>query len=85
VSEALDRFVAAAPPTVRPGLKVLLALGRRPRGRTLLRRLGPADQAANGLLAMDHFEDPAASVPLGYDPDAVAARGRALRHEEGRP
>jgi hypothetical protein len=85
VSEALDRFVAAAPPTVRPGLKVLLALGRRPRGRTLLRRLGPADHAANGLLAMDHFEDPAASVPLGYDPDAVAARGRALRREEGRP
>jgi hypothetical protein len=85
MSDSLDRFVAAAPPAVRVGLKALLALGRRPRGRTLLRRLGAAEQAANGLLAMDHFEDPAASVPLGYDPDAIAARGRALRRAEGRP
>jgi len=85
MSEALDRFVAAAPPTIRPGLKILLALGRRPRGRTLLHHLGPAEQAANGLLAMDHFEDPANSIPLGYDADAVAARGRELRRSEGRP
>jgi len=85
MSAALDRFVAAAPPTVRPGLRILLALGRRPRGRALLAHYPPAEQAAHAVLAMDHFEDPAVSVPLGYDPDAVAARGRALRRAEGRP
>jgi hypothetical protein len=76
--------VAAAPPTVRPGLKILLTLGRRPRGRRLLKRLGPAEQAASGLLAMEHFDEPANSIPLGYDPAAVVARGRELRRLENR-
>jgi hypothetical protein len=85
MSDALERFVTASPATVRPGLRILLALGKRPRGRALLAKLPPADSAANGLLAMAHFDEPAASIPLGYDPDAVVARGRELRRSEGRP
>ncbi|MDX6664478.1 MAG: hypothetical protein QOG68_684 [Solirubrobacteraceae bacterium] len=85
MSAALDRFVAAAPITHRAGLRMLLAIGRRPGGMRLIHRLGPLEQVANGLLAMDHFDAPAASIPLGWDPDAVAARGRELRHAEGRP
>lgn len=85
MSAELDRFVVAAPWPQRAGLRLALALARRPGGVRLLRRLGPVEQIANGLLSMDHFEDAAASVPLGWDPDAVVARGRALRHAEGRP
>jgi hypothetical protein len=85
MSGDLERFVAAAPPPQRAGLRALLALARRPRGRRLLHRLGPLDQAANGVLAMDHFDGPGASAGLGWDPAAVVARGRALRREEGRP
>lgn len=85
MTDALARLVAAAPPNVRPGLKVLLALGRRPRGRALLHRLAPADRAAGGLLAMAHYDERHASLPLGYDPEQVVARGRALRESEGRP
>ena len=53
---------------------------------TLLERLkNPADQAAWGLVAMAHYDDPAVARSLGFDPEAVAARGRALRRAEGRP
>jgi hypothetical protein len=85
MSDDLDRFVAAAPSAQRAGLRLLLALARRPRGAWLVRRLGPLDQAAHGLLAMDHFDRPGVSIPLGWDPGAVTARGRALRRAEGRP
>jgi hypothetical protein len=79
VSATLDRFVAAGPPLQREATRALLALARRPRGRALLRRLGPLDQAAGALLAMDHFDEPEHSVPLGWDPAAVLARGREVR------
>lgn len=82
---SLETFVAAAPPLQRAGLRVITGLARRPRGRALLHRLGPLDQAANGVLAMAHFDEPAAARPLGWDADAIAARGRALRRAEGRP
>lgn len=85
MSTALDDFVAAAPQPMRSGMRALTALGRRPRGMWLLERLPPVDQLANGLLVAERFEEPAASVPLGWDAAAVAARGRALRREEGRP
>lgn len=85
MSAELDRFVVAAPQPQRAGLRLALALARRPGGARLLQRLGPVGQLANGLLAMDHFEDAAASVPLGWDPETVAAHGRALRRAEGRP
>jgi hypothetical protein len=81
----LETFVAAAPQPQRAGLRVLLALERRPRGRRILERAKPAEQLANGLLAMGHWEDPANAAALGWDAEAVAARGRALRREEGRP
>jgi len=63
----------------------MVALGRRPRGTALLRRLAPADQLAQSLLGMERFEEPAVARALGWDADAVVARGRALRRAEGRP
>lgn len=80
----LDAFVAAAPPLERAGLRLLIALARRPRGKAVLHRLPPVEQLANGLAAMGHFEDPAVAVKLGWDADAIASRGRALRREERR-
>jgi hypothetical protein len=85
MSSALDRFIAAGPWPERAGMRLLVALARRPRGGRLLARLAPADQLAGGLLAMDHYEDPHIARGLGWDAGAVAARGRALRREEGRP
>ena len=82
---ALDLFVAAAPQPQRAGLRVMAELGRRPRGVALLKRLPLADQLSHALLAMDCYDDPAVSRPLGWDPDAVVARGRELRRAEGRP
>lgn len=81
----MDAWVAAAPQPVRTGLRVLRALAKRPGGMRLLHRLAPADQLAYAMTAMEHFEDPAHATPLGWDSEAVAARGRALRREEGRP
>ena len=80
----LAAFVAAAPQPQRAALRLLLALARRPRGKAVLRTLAPAAQVAEGLTAMGHFEDPAVAVKLGWDADAIASRGRALRRAEGR-
>jgi len=85
VRRGLDVFVDAAPQPQRSSLRLLLALERRPRGRRLLARVHAIDLLANGLLAMGRYEDPVHAVPLGWDADAIAARGRALRHAEGRP
>ncbi len=85
MTDSFDEFVAAAPWPQRVGVKAMLALGRRPRGRRLLSAIPPADQAAAGLLAMDRYEHLARARALGWDPESVAARGRALRREEGRP
>lgn len=85
MSQALDGFLAAAPWPQRAGLRVLVALGRRPRGVALLGRLAPADQVAQSLLGMERYEDPALARALGWDAEAVVARGRALRRAEGRP
>jgi hypothetical protein len=82
--EGLDRFVDAAPQPQRSGLRLLVALERRPRGRRVLGRVHAIDQLANGLVAMGHYEDPANALALGWDSDAIAARGRALRREDGR-
>ncbi len=85
MSGELDTFLAAAPWPQRTGLRAVLALGRRPRGARLLAAVQPVDQLANGLLAMERFEDPRLAGSLGWDAEAVVARGRALRREEGRP
>ncbi len=85
MSQVLEGFLAAAPLPQRTGLRVLVALGRRPRGVSLLRRLPPADQLAQSLLGMERYEDPVRARALGWDAEAVVARGRALRRAEGRP
>jgi hypothetical protein len=85
VSQELDGFLAAAPWPQRVGLRALIALGRRPRGQRLLRRLGSAEQLAQSILGMERYEDPTLARALGWDAAAVVARGRALRRAEGRP
>jgi hypothetical protein len=84
VSHELEGFLAAAPWPQRTGLRALVALGRRPRGVSLLRRLAPADQLAQSILGMERYEEPVLARTLGWDADAVVARGRALRRAEGR-
>jgi hypothetical protein len=66
-------------------VRVLLALARRPRGRALLGRLPPADQAGLSLLAMGRYDDPTVARGLGWDAEAVVASGQALRRAEERP
>jgi hypothetical protein len=83
--QSLEDLIVAGPRWQRPGKRLLLALAKRPRGLALLRRFSPADQAGWGLVAMAHYDQPEAAKPLGWDADAVAARGRDLRREEGRP
>jgi hypothetical protein len=85
MSNGLDSFLAAAPWPQRPGLRLLLALARRPRGAMLLRRMPLAAEAAAATLALGRYDDPAIAASLGWNAEAVAARGRSLRHAEGRP
>ena len=82
---SLDELVAAGPWPERAGLRIMLALGRRPRGLALLRRVAGADQAATALGAMAYYDEPALARALGWDAAAVVARGRQLRRTEGRP
>jgi len=81
----LDELIDAGPRWQRPGKRVLLALARRPRGLRLLQRFPPADQAGAGLVALARYDDPDRARALGWDADAVVARGRELRRREGRP
>jgi hypothetical protein len=85
MNDPLVELIAAAPWWRRHAMRVLLALARRPRGLGLLRLLSPSDQVAHGLLALGRYDDPARAVALGWDAEAVTARGRALREAEGRP
>jgi hypothetical protein len=85
VARPVESFIAASSWPQRAGLRIVVALGRRPRGMALLRRLAPADQLAQSLLGMERFEEPALARALGWDGEAVVARGRALRRAEGRP
>jgi hypothetical protein len=81
----LDAFIAAGPWPQRAGLRALLAVARRPRGAAMLARVGPWDQLVRGLLTVEHYDDPQVGRSLGWDVDAVVARGRELRHTERRP
>ena len=85
MSAGLDSFIAAAPWPQRAGLRLLLALVRRPRGAALLGRAPMAKQLASSLLALGHYDEPAVARALGWDAHAVIARGRELRRSEGRP
>jgi hypothetical protein len=85
VNDSLAEFLAASPRPLRPGLRLLVTLGRRPRGRALLSKLAPADQAAAGLVGMGRYDEPERARALGWDAETVVARGRQLRRTEGRP
>ena len=81
----LAEFVAAGPPPQRVALRAALALTRRRRGRALLAVLGPGGQVIDGVAAMSAYDAPDVARPLGWDAEAVVARGRELRRAEGRP
>jgi hypothetical protein len=83
--DALDEFVAAGPWPQRVAIRWLLPLARRPRARSLLSFFAGADQALIGVGALGYYDRPEVSRGLGWDSDAVIARGRRLRREEGRP
>ena len=85
MSAGLDSFVSAAPLPQRMGMRALMALARRPRGAALLARAPLAAQAASAILALGRYDEPTLARELGWDADAVVARGRALRRAEGRP
>jgi hypothetical protein len=85
VSGTLEEFVAAAPWPQRWGLRMTLALAARPRGAAMVGRVPLLIQAARSLQAMERYDEPDTARALGFDADAVVARGRALRRAEGRP
>lgn len=85
MDRALDEFIAATPQPQRAGLRVVLALARRPRGAALLSRVPPLAQVGRALVGMDRYDDPLVARKLGWDAEAVVARGQALRRAEGRP
>jgi hypothetical protein len=62
-----------------------LALASRPRGAVVVGRVPLLIQAARSLQAMERYDQPDIARALGFDADAVVARGRALRRAEGRP
>ena len=66
-------------------MRVLVALGRRPRGKALLAYTPALNQLAHLILALGHYDDPEVAIALGWDGGAVVARGRELRRAEGRP
>ena len=82
---AINEFVMSGPRPQRDGLRLMLFLATRSRGRKLLSALPLALQTADNVLAMSHYDDPVWARELGWDAEAVAARGRALRRAEGRP
>jgi hypothetical protein len=85
MKDSLDTFVASAPPLQRAGMRMLVALARRPRGAALLAYAPDANQLAQIVLALGRYDDPEVGRALGWDSAEVVARGRALRHAEGRP
>ncbi len=85
VRRPLDKFIASAPPLQRAGMRVLVALARRPRGAALLAHAPTADQLAQIVLSLGRYDNPDVARTLGWDATAVVARGRALRRAEGRP
>jgi len=66
-------------------MKVLGALGRRPRGRTMLAHVPAVNQLAQMIMGLGRYDDPKVARALGWDRAAVVARGKALRRAEGRP
>lgn len=83
--DSLKEFVASAPPLQRAIMRALVSLARRPRGAALLDRAPALDQLAQIVTALGRYDDPKLGRALGWDAEAVVARGRALRRAEGRP
>ena len=77
--------MAAGPWPQRVAMRWLLPLARRPRARAALGLIVGADQALSGVAAMGYYDRPEVARGLGWDADAVIARGRELRRSEGRP
>ena len=85
---AFARNFAGCSLAERLGLRVLLA-ALDPRRTGLLSRLerGATAPLASGLAALaqlSYYGDLGVMRTLGYDPDRVRARGRAIREKEGR-
>lgn len=85
MSEGIEAFVAAGPWPQRAGLRLLMAIARRPRGARLLSRVPLLEQAACATVALGRYDEPRLARSLGWDAEAVVARGRSLRRAEGRP
>jgi hypothetical protein len=85
VSASFGRFVSAAPPPQRVAMRLLITLAARRRGARALARLPRLEQLAASLLALSRYDEPSLARALGWDAEAVVARGRALRRSEGRP
>lgn len=81
----LELFIASAPQPQRMGMKMLVALRLRPRGKALLAQAPALNQLAQMLVALGRYDDPGLARTLGWDGAAVVARGRALRRRQGRP
>lgn len=81
----LEQFIASAPQPQRAGMRMLAAVGCRPRGKMLLERVPALNQLAQMLLTLGRYDDPGVALTLGWDGAAVVARGRVLRRAEGRP
>jgi hypothetical protein len=81
----LGEFIASAPQPQRAGLRILVALSRRPRGASLLERVPAVNQLAQVMTSLGHYDDPEIARALGWNGAGVVARGRALRRAEGRP
>jgi hypothetical protein len=81
----LDRFVAAGPWPQRAGLRLLLEIARRPRGHALIARVPLIEYTTTSLIEMARYDEPERARALGWDAEAVVARGRELRRAEGRP
>lgn len=78
-------FIAAAPRAQRLGMKLLLVLSRRRFGRALMKRAPAAAQLVQVIEGLGHYDDPDIAGSLGWDAEAVVARGRELRRSEDRP
>ena len=85
VSASFERFASAAPPPQRVAMRLLITLAARPRGARALARLPQLQQLAASLPALSRYDEPPLALALGWDAEAVVARGRALRRSEGRP
>jgi len=85
MNDSLDDFIAAAPRLQRMGMRALLALSRRRTGAALISRVPAAAQLAQVIDGLGRYDDPELARSLGWDADAVVARGRELRRSEGRP